>query len=351
LYTTNNLKGRLSIEKMSTKTQNSKQKLTLKSGMEPSNVTAQIKVPVAQFSKRIPKVGLRDMRDLDISWLAGYTLVGNGTLGATDGVYFTDSTAAYIAPTNSSGDAIPVAPGDAVLGATYIKDILKHFQRMTIKSVELNVLSINPSTSNSMTAAIMPAAGAGTITQSLTNSSSSAGPSFTNVIGSEGAILVASWESARLDLTKYIRGGSGPKQNDFQLGYEGSGSIGTQTQYLQGVTPCGYIISGINSTTALRATKVHALILTMKVDLFDFVAGETSQLPFGINVEQKLANCVAARLFRQEYLKKNQIGSALSSSVDKSVATPQTDPSPARPHGDLSREEATALLQMLLAKT
>lgn len=230
------------------------------------------------------RVGMSDLRDHAISWLAGYVYVGNGTLGATDSIYAVDPTKTEtIVPapglTGQTNGGVPIVEGDTLLGATYAADVVKHYARKVIKKVWLDVLPLQTSTTNSMIAAVAPMRGPGSIGQPGTGTA--AGNSYNNVLSMAGFKQCASWEGMRVDMTPYIAGGSGAKQNEYDVsaGDGSSTAAGGYTYYTRGVVPCTFSVSGSNSTTSLRGTVTHSLIVTEVVDLLDSIGGNASTEP------------------------------------------------------------------------
>jgi len=239
--------------------------------------------PAAMAGVLRTKMGISDIRDLDIGYLAGYTYVGNNTLGTNDEVYFLDQSATY---TNIKG--IPIEAGSAYWGQSYVTDVEKHFARKVVHRVEIELCSLNPSTSNSMVVNIAPHRG-GCITTDSMLSDTTAANSQAAVMGAQGQLQVASWQSAVLNLTPYIAGGTGPRQNEFDLDSSG----GTDQSQL---VPCGFYVSGSSSTSALRGTKVHAVIVRLRISLLDFLGGMSdTAVGKSINQEQRIMKVILSR--------------------------------------------------------
>ncbi len=220
--------------------------------------------------------GLKRRGDLtEISWITGTAYVGNGTLGATDSVYFRPAsmTSAVIIGAASGDSAhVPVAGADTVLGVSYIRDIAKHYSRMRVHSAKVDLTHIVSSTANDATVALAPVAGPGASDAATTTTGSgTTGASLAAIQSMEGSRTASAYSSTAVDLTRYVRGGSGPKQNEFSISGVGTSTtvIGQADQ--DGVVPCCFAIGGYNSTTGLRGKDIHNVVVTLVVEFIDFL--------------------------------------------------------------------------------
>lgn len=240
----------------------------------------------AVVSTRLSKMGLSDIRGHLVTWIAGTSWVGNGTDGTTNSVYFATASKTYLIGGFGSGSsgAAPVLGADTDVGATYVKDIEKHYQRKVIRKAWINVDSLQPSTSNNMMLVVAPSRGGGqgqtslpiTFATSAVTANSVAGVSSMN-----GAFCVDSWQSKRVDVTKFIAGGSGAKQNEFEIGnnlgagygypFYSGGSDNPTDMVCQGVVPFCFSVAGNNTTSALQGTSVHQISITLLVDYLDYI--------------------------------------------------------------------------------
>jgi hypothetical protein len=234
------------------------------------------------------RMGVSDLKKLCIGWLAGYTYVGNNTLGTNDSVYYVDSTVTYTMPS-----FVPVLLADALLGQSYVTDIAKHFARVKITKLHAEFLSLNPSTSNSMVANVAPHRG-GNLQWTL-KTDTTAAITQASVLGAQGQIQIASWQNGFIDLTPYIAGGSGQRQDEFsQYSAAESDLYGTtaatadDAEVLSLLSPAGLAVSGSNATTALRGTKIHAILLQAEIDLLDFTGGISSGVSEGTALRQRV---------------------------------------------------------------
>jgi hypothetical protein len=97
----------------------------------------------------------------------------------------------------------------------------------------------------------------------------------------KGAFTVDSWESKSCEISEYIAGGSGAKQNEFEISNTtNAASIVTSTGTdLDGVAPAGFAVGGNSTTTTLQGTAVHQITIEMEVDLLDYVGGIPQAYP------------------------------------------------------------------------
>jgi len=236
---------------------------------------------------RLTKMGMSDIRSHRITWVIGYTYVGDGTSGTIDTVYFLPFSAGVKTwliqglATKSSGQ-VPILSEDADVGAAYIADVEKHFARKVIKRMWIHVDSLQPSTSNNMMAVIAPSRGPGGGVASTPITFATAAVtanSVGNVTSMRGAFPIDSWESKSSEITEYIAGGSGPRQNEFELqaGLEATSQhIYVTTNVvpaanLAPITPACFAVAGNSTTTGLRATVVHQISIEQEVDYLDYV--------------------------------------------------------------------------------
>lgn len=237
----------------------------------------------AQFKDSAPYIGLRDLSAHKVSWLAGYVSVGDGTNGAADSVYFRCIGASSWVPGTSGGGQVPVLGSDTLIGQTYVSDVEKHYARKVLRSAKVHFISATPSTANSMTLIAAPVRGASASGDTVVFSgATTAAPTAANTLGMAGAKSCASYESTCLDLTAFIAGGSGAKQNEFSINRDGETSAtqwGAGNLDLTGIAPCAFVVSGTNSTAALRGVSTHYVVIETICDYLDFLAGNANPNP------------------------------------------------------------------------
>jgi hypothetical protein len=233
---------------------------------------------------RMPRIGMTDIRNHRVSWIAGYTFVGNGTNGAANAVLFQTAAKTYIMGlSNGLSGSVPILAGDSQVGASYVSDIEKHFARKVIKRMWLTVASLQPSTSNNMMCVVAASRGPGLASTGTATPLATATPIsqvFTNVMSMQDAMTVDSFETKTMEITKFIAGGSGAKQNEFEINEPTdaastvlvSGSVPAID--LIGLVPASLTVSGFNTTTGLQNTQVHAIIVEQEIDLLDYIGGE-----------------------------------------------------------------------------
>lgn len=247
-------------------------------------------VGAARFQDQARRVGMRDLRSHEVSYIAGYVYVGDGTNGATDSVYFRSAGANAATPGNTGGGQVPVLPSDSYIGQSYVRDVEKHYSRKWYKRIHLSAVSVQPATSNSMVFAIAPGRGCGQ-SGDVVNiwGATTAAPTLQNTLGMAGAKSAASWQTLDLDLTPYIAGGSGGDQKEFNISVDGDSSQtawGVAGMDLTGIAPCTFTVAGTNSTAALRGTNTHYILVTTIVDYLDFIGGNSVVSPLAFTMTE-----------------------------------------------------------------
>lgn len=242
----------------------------------------------AQFTDEASRIGLRDLVAHKVSWLAGYIYVGNGTIGATDALYFRAIGGTNdLAPSTSGGGQVPVLGSDSNVGQTYVADIEKHYSRKILKSCKLRFVSQMPSTANSAMAVVAPVRGCGASGDTVTfTSGTTAACTIGNTLGMSGAKSFASYENTTIDLTPYIAGGSGAKQNEFTINRDGETSAtawGSGNIDLTGIAPCAFVVAGTCGTAALRGAATHYVVAETVCDYLDFLAGNPNPNPIQLS--------------------------------------------------------------------
>lgn len=229
---------------------------------------------------RLTKSGISDIRGLRVSYVAGYTYVGNNTSGTNDAVLFQAKNLTLCNPyvAGVSSGQVPIAASDPVLGATYISDLEKHFARKVIKKMWMHVDSLQPATSNNMMCVIAPSRGGGATPYTSFSPAATAplaGNTVENVSSMRGAFPVDSWESKSADISEFIAGGSGAKQNEFEIGSTDPAVTNVSGGDVdgEGLIPACFAIAGNSTTTTLRGTKVHQIVIEQEIDLLDYIGG------------------------------------------------------------------------------
>jgi hypothetical protein len=215
-----------------------------------------------------------------MAWVCGYTYVGT----SNEVVFVTQNAtyqgAPYVAGTSSG--LIPILSSDTNLGQAYCADIEKHFARKVVKRMWIHVDSLQPSTTNNMMSVFAPRRGGATaLTADFVNTGSvHTANTVSNVSSMKGAFSVDSWETKCIEISDYIAGGSGAKQNEFEIGsLTGATTVVAATVDLDGVAPACFALAGNSTTAGLQGTKVHQISIEQEVDLLDFVGGIAQAAP------------------------------------------------------------------------
>jgi len=237
---------------------------------------------------RLTKLGMSDIRSHRITWVAGYTYVGNGTNGTNNSVYYQTASSTYLIQGFSTGSKIsgqvPILAGDPDIGQAYVADVEKHYARKVIRRMFIHVDSLQPSTSNNMMAVIGVSRGAGGAAESLPQALATAAVgsnTVANVSSMRDAFTVDSWEHRTVEITQFIAGGSGPKQNEFEIGagpgngvsFYSPGANAYPNLDVEGTCPACIAVAGNSTTAGLEGTQVHQISITQEVDLLDYIGG------------------------------------------------------------------------------
>jgi hypothetical protein len=247
----------------------------------------------AVVQTRLSRLGMSDITRHRIAWVAGYTYVGDGTNGAANSVLFEDATSTHLLLGYSAGISsglCPILAADPNVGQAYIQDIEKHYARKRINRMWLRIESLQPSTSNNMMVVVAPRRGCPAVGGLNTGgvgdwrvlaTAGATGNTVANVSSMKGAMSVDSWETKSLDITDFIAGGTGPKQNEFELGSlaTSNATLVSQFQDLLGVAPACFAIAGNSTTAGLQGTKVHQVVIEQECDYLDYIGGLAQENP------------------------------------------------------------------------
>lgn len=232
------------------------------------------------FSTR--RIGLSDIKAHTISWVAGSIYVGQtSTLGQDYGIYFrcsgSNSVVVPIAADAQAVGCVPVSPGDAQVGSTFGQQLLSMYARKVVKRAKLLLQPLMPSTSLDMMVAVAGARGAYSIGSP---SAGAVGPNaLTNIMTMKGVKSAASWQPLELDLTPFIAGGSGARQDEFdtQMGFNSNTVMGAGSVYGRNVIPCTFAVGGNCNDSSLLNKATHLAIIELNIDLIDFVGSGGTQ--------------------------------------------------------------------------
>lgn len=247
---------------------------------------AMLKAPAAQFNNLNGRlIGMSDIVGHSIGWICGYTYVGNGTLGVTDAIYFQAQNSSTVIVPATQGGMVPILASDVRVGQTYVSDVEKHYARKRIRKVVLQFMPLGGSTSNDAMIYVAPVRGAGSSAATTVVAGTPAAVTITDILGMSGATADAPWAIEELDLTKYIAGGSGAKQNEFAISWNGTDSTGWGAGNidLDGIAPLAFVIAGNNRTAANRGTRLHAIRIQMTCDYLDYLGGVALSNPLSFS--------------------------------------------------------------------
>lgn len=231
----------------------------------------------AAVPKSLGNIGMQDLIAHRFSYIAGYTYIGNGVLGASNSVYYRTPDAG----TYTVVGTVPILPMDTQLGASYVRDIGKYFSRIRYREIGVTAVSLLPTTSKSLTVVMAPVRGSGNPWALTANTNTTAALTFENVVTSTGEKPFASYESKRINVTPFIAGGSGARQNEFSIaGTENTTSELGAAGNLNGVCPACIQIAGVNSDVT-TASQVHAIVVDCVVDFLDFFGSKGVTNPVG----------------------------------------------------------------------
>lgn len=248
---------------------------TTRGGSQFSNMSAPANIGTIYRNLR---GGLSDMRDIAVTYPCGYTFTGDdGTLGKTGKMYWSDQASG--AATLVSLDAIPIAPGDANVGQSYLADLFKHFTRVVYKKIgaRLRPTGAGSSTANQTTHTLAPYRGFDRQTTYATTKTTDVNFSNVTALGVRGAQTAPVWMPLEVDLTPYITGGTGPSGREFNIGSNTSSSSASSAANSLHF-PAGLLISGDNGTGAVR-TSYSELFIDAVFDLIDFIGNYTESNP------------------------------------------------------------------------
>jgi len=218
--------------------------------------------------------------------------VGNGTNGTANAVYFQAFSggtptllAAGLDHSAGFGGQVAILASDPDVGAVYVKDVERHFARKVIKRMWIHVDSLQPATSNNMMVAIGVSRGPGGAAISVMEPLATAPllpNSVSNVLSMKRSFTVDSWEHTTVEISDCIAGGSGPRQNEFEIqGQFGGGAFYTPSAApvtpAIGLVPACFAVAGNSTTAGLENTKVHQITFEQEVDLLDFIGGMDNQ--------------------------------------------------------------------------
>lgn len=245
---------------------------------------------------RLPSVGLPSRLRATIGWVTGTVRVGNGVTGVANSVYFRLASGAGLAGPQVGGNAarcwMPAAACDTNLGQSYMADVMKHYSRLIIHKARMCLVTLHPSTANDCTVQLAVARGPGPSAQGYYNTTATmvaAATADVIPLPETSRITVASYESKDLDVTRFIAGGSGAKQNEFEINADSFATVihpaanTASAMDLEGLVPFSFIVGGTNSTAALQGLDTHDVVIEYDMELLDFIGAINLLAPVGVS--------------------------------------------------------------------
>jgi len=227
---------------------------------------------------RFAHSGVSNLANVRFQYMAGWVTVGDGSsLGVSDKVYFQPVTGAP----ELSLFFNPVAPSDPVFGVSYAYDFMKHFMRVQFNSIHLSIVPFGAgsNTSSALDIVVAPVRGGGYDYQTATGFVTAPNITSDSTIGMQGAKSFPAWKGCEFDLTPYIAGGSGARQNEFANSITTGKTAVTEDDPadLTLAVPCAFAVTG--DVGAEVSGKFARAFMNISVDLLDFNGGNTLAAP------------------------------------------------------------------------
>ncbi len=237
-------------------------------------------MPAATGLGRIPKYlpSFSDMPDFTICYNPADIVLGGNASSTAPG----SSGLAYWQPRGPAatncvlyGGLLPVCPADTWIGRVNTADIMKHYQRRIYTSIKVFLTpEITNTSANGLFAIAATRGGSDTDQAAAYTGATLAVPSDTDVMTMKNALPFRIYDSVEYDATWAIAGGSGPKQNEFNIGNT-NGSASTVLGNAidgNGLVPCSLFIGGSAFAQASGSANIptHRVILQMRMHLLDY---------------------------------------------------------------------------------
>lgn len=248
-------------------------KASSRPGMGPQVLRA---APAAQVTKASQKKSGQN-RILKQEWVCGTTYVGNGTLGAAGNIYFRPRglTTNVYRPVGTNGmSSVPISGSDAYVGDVAVADTCKHFARYRVRSIKLVLETKHSATSADGVIVVAPVRGMGDPNGGVLDTTTAGGNTDGFVESMDDFLKVAIYENGTRDLTPYIAGGSGARQNEFNVAAPGfAGSLLTTANhvYWEGAFPCSFVVGGACFTATLNGSDIHNVVIKREIELLDYI--------------------------------------------------------------------------------
>jgi hypothetical protein len=266
-----------------TKSKRSPNKRKRKQRSNPGNVLQSMP---ANLGGRVPRgfSGMSDIPDFTIAYNAADIVLGGGTGTTAPG---TLGTAYWLPRANSNflltSGLLPVAPSDNSIGRSYVTDLMKHYTRRVITRVRvIGTSEQSNTTSVGLFAIAASRGGSDAIDCTSSVAASLATNSDTDIMTMKNPKPFRVYDNFIYDATWAIAGGTGPKQNEFNVNRTTAGStvVGNLVDG-SGLIPCCIWMGG--SSSSLQATGqnvvTHRVIIEVTLHLLDYRGSVTTPNP------------------------------------------------------------------------
>lgn len=223
-------------------------------------------------------MGMSDIYAMELSYTPCNVYVGNGTIGSVKNVYPQYGATGAV----FSYGLIAIAPSDSILGDTYVADVMKHYTRRRIRKMWIEYTPYFTSTAVNGVLAIAPLkAGADAVNVATSSSGSAPFATYTNTLSMAGVERVSFWDHLTFDVTRFIGGGSGANQDEFNIlnGDSNQATIVNNSVDGSGIIPMCFVIGGYNTDGAMNGNVVGSIICRAIVDLIDYRGAFASSAP------------------------------------------------------------------------
>jgi len=228
--------------------------------------------------------GMSDIPDFTIAYNAADIVLGGATATTAPGTLGT----AYWLPRATSNfllniGLLPVAPSDNSIGRTYVTDLMKHYTRRVITRVRVIGTSEQSNTTSVGLFAIAASRGGSDAIDCTSNVSASiATNSDTDIMTMKNAKPFRVYDNFVYDASWAIAGGTGAKQNEFNVNRTTAGStvVGNLVDGT-GLIPCCIWMGGSSSSLATTGQNIvtHRVIIEVTLHLLDYRGSVTTPNP------------------------------------------------------------------------
>jgi hypothetical protein len=230
-----------------------------------------------------------DVKDFTVSYTVGFLSATDNTKTGSAGTISFIPASNVQAANPGNGFSIygmaPILPGDIDYGLAPVGQIIGSFERIRYKRIQLTIHPMRGSTSDDGVFIVAPLRG-GYYTYTIGTSATSS-TTYATLLDLQEAKSQPLWQQASIDLTPYIAGGSGSKENEFFT------SFGTKSAASNAVTtviPTAFVVAGVTNINASTSSYnyISSCRVTCSMDLLDWTAQA-----FGTNVALHSSKCTS----------------------------------------------------------